>query len=127
LVACVHDSAVVVVVVIAADGPDACEVAGMGVWAGQPGYEAVGAALRAARVSFHDRYKATDNGCATEQDWRTALGSQPSAEAWIIAVDQIELDRRCFDVGSIDPATRTVTIIGVPGNYSIGCDPRTGC
>lgn len=126
LVACVSDSPAVVVV-IAADGPHACEAAGMGEWAGQSDYEAVGAGVRAVRVSFHDRYDATGNGCATEQDWKTALGSQPGVDAWSIDVDQVEPDRRCFDVGSIDPSTRTVTITGVPGDYSIGCDPRTGC
>lgn len=125
LVACVNDSAAVVV--IAADGPNACEAAGMGEWTGQPDYEAVGAAVRAVRVSFHDRYDETGNGCATEQDWRTGLGAQPGAEAWTIDVDQVEPGRRCFDVGSIDPTTRTVTLIGVPGDESIGCDPRTGC
>lgn len=125
LAACVNDSEAVQVIV--ADGPDACEAAGMGEWTDQPDYEMVGSAVRAVRVSLHDRYDATGNGCATEQDWRTALGSQPGTESWIIDADQVESDRRCFDVGSIDPTNRTVTLIGVPGDYSIGCDPRTGC
>lgn len=125
LAACVNSRALIVV--IEADRPDACEEAGMGEWTGDSEYGAVGAAVRAVRVSFHDRYDATGNGCATEQDWRTALGSQPGAESWIIDADQVESDRRCFDVGSIDPTNRTVTLIGVPGDYSIGCDPRTGC
>ena len=125
LAACISSSALIEVIV--AESPDACEQAGMSEWTGQADYATVGAAVRAVRVSFHDRYDATGNGCATEQDWRTALGAQPSVEAWTIDADQVEADRRCFDVGSIDPRKLTVTLIGVPGDYSIGCDPRTGC
>lgn len=125
LAACVNSRSSIEVIV--AERPHACEEAGMGEWTGQRDYEAVGAAVRAVRVSFHDRYDATGNGCATEQDWRAALDSQPGAEGWAIEVEQVEPDRRCFDPGSIDPTTRTINIIGVPGNYSIGCDPRTGC
>lgn len=125
LAACISSSALIEVIV--AESPDACEEAGMGEWTGQADYETVGAAVRAVRVSFHDRYDATGNGCATEQDWRTGLGRQPGAEAWTIDADRVESDRRCFDLGSIDPGTLTVTLIGVPGDYSIGCDPRTGC
>ena len=125
LAACISSSALIEVIV--AESPDACEAAGMGEWTGQADYEAVGAAVRAVRVSFHDRYDATGNGCATEHEWRTALGAQPDAEAWTIDADPVEADRRCFDVGSIDPRDLTVTLIGVPGDYSIGCDPRTGC
>lgn len=125
LAACVSASAVIEVIV--AEGPDACEEAGMGQWTGQADYEKVGAAVRAVLVSFHDRFDATGNGCATEQDWRAALGRQPGAETWTIDADQVEANRRCFDVGSIDPRNLTVTLIGVPGDYSIGCDPRTRC
>lgn len=123
LAACVNDSAAVEVIV--ADGPDACEAAGMGEWTDQPDYEAVGSAVRAVRVSFHDRYYATGNACATEQDWRAGLGNQPGAEGWTIEVT--EPVRRCLDVISIDPVSKTVTLIGFPGDSSIGCDPRTGC
>lgn len=125
LAACVSSRGAIEVIV--AESPDACEEAGMGEWTGQAAYEAVGAAVRAARVSFHDRYDATGNGCATELDWRTALGARPGAEAWTIVADPVEADRRCFDVGSIDPRDSTVTLIAVPGDFSIGCDPRTGC
>jgi hypothetical protein len=124
LAACVNDGGAVEV--ITADGPDTCEAAGMGEWAGQPEYEAVGAAVRAARLSFHDRYNATGNGCVTEQDWRTALEDQPGTQAWNIKVNQVKPDRHCFAVGLIDPTTRTITVVGFPGDYSIGCDPRTG-
>lgn len=125
LAACISSGALIAVIV--AEASDACEQAGMSEWTGQADYETVGAAVRAARVSFHDRFDATGNGCATEQDWRAALGRQPDAERWTIDADQVEADRRCFDVGSIDPRTLTVTLIGVPGDYSIGCGPRTGC
>lgn len=125
LAACISSSALIAVIV--AEGPDACEQAGMSKWTEQADFESVGAAVRAVRVSFHDRYQATGNGCASEQDWRTALGRQPGAETWTIDADQVKADRRCFDVGSIDPRNLTVTLTGVPGDYSIGCDPRTGC
>lgn len=116
--------------VIVAERPDACKEAGMSEWIGQGDYEAVGSVVvRSARVAFLDRYKSTGNGCATEQDWRTALGEglQQSGITWTVEVNQVEPDRRCFDVGSLDPTTRIVTLVGVPGDYSIGCDPRTGC
>jgi hypothetical protein len=125
LVACVRNHAAVVV--IKGNGAKACESAGMTTWSDQPAYEAVGSALRAVRSSLHDRFARTGDGCATEADWRSGLANQTAARGWTIRVDQIEKSRSCYDVGSIDPAKRTVTIVGVPGNYSIGCDPRTGC
>jgi hypothetical protein len=127
LAACVYDSGWVMV--IPATGDDPCEGAGMGTWAGQDQYHAVGAAIRGALVSFHDRYQATGNGCASEQDWRNALEDRlgPTGDAWTMEVDEVEAGRRCFGVGSVDPTTMTITLIGHPGDYSIGCDPRTGC
>ncbi|MGH9186948.1 MAG: hypothetical protein ACRD0U_14200 [Acidimicrobiales bacterium] len=125
LVACVNDRAAVAV--IEADGPSACESAGMGEWTEQPDYEALGLAVRTVRSSLHDRYNQSGNGCATEADWRSGVANQPAALEWTINVDQIEPDRHCYDVASIDPTTRTLSIVGVPGDYSIGCDPRTGC
>ncbi len=127
LAACVNTAGAVVV--IAAEKADACEAAGMGAWAGQAEYEVVGSAVRSALVSFHDRFKSTGDGCATEQDWRAALDDylQQSDVRWHLEVNQVEPDRRCFGVGSIDPTTMTVTLVGHPGNESIGCDPRVGC
>jgi hypothetical protein len=127
LAACVNDSGAVVV--IPAESPNACDAANMGEWTGQAEYEAMGSAIRAALVSFHDRFKATGNGCATEQDWRSALADHlgPDHAGWTLEVDQVEAGRRCFGLGSIDPMTMTVRLVGHPGNESIGCDPRTGC
>lgn len=127
LAACVSDPGVVVV--IAAEEPDACEADGMGTWAGQADYEAIGAAVRGALVSFHDLARATGDRCATEADWRAALGDHLDGgdEGWHLEVDRVEPDRYCFGVGSIDPTTKTVTLLGHPGDESIGCDPRTGC
>lgn len=56
LAACVNDSSSVVV--IPAEVTGACEAANMGTWTGQAKYHTVGAAIRSALVSFHDRYKA---------------------------------------------------------------------
>lgn len=127
LAACVNDSGSVMV--IAATSADPCAGAGMGRWAGEHEYQAVGAAIRGALVSFHDRFQATGNGCASEQDWRSALEDRlgPTGDPWTMKVDEVEAGRRCFGVGSVDPTTMTVTLIGHPGDYSIGCHPRTGC
>ena len=127
LAACVDDSGSVIV--IPATATDPCGGAGMGTWAGQAEYQALGAAIRSALVSFHERYQATGNGCASQQDWGTALEDRlgPAGDAWTMEADEVEAGRRCFGVGSVDPTTMTVTLIGHPGDYSIGCDPRTGC
>jgi hypothetical protein len=125
LVACVDNRSAVLV--IEGASPDACQAKGMAAWTAQAEYEAMGAAVRAARVSFHDRFEQTGNGCATEQDWRSELADQSGAQGWNIEVDQSVPQRRCYDIGSIDPTTRSVTLVAVPGDYSIGCDPRTGC
>ncbi len=125
LVACVNEGGAVEILVD--HGPDSCDSAGMGEWTGQAEYEAAGAAVRAALVSFHDRLESTGNACATEADWRAALREQTAVHGWTIEVNQVEPDRHCFDVGSIDPTTKTMTLIGHPGDDSIGCDPRTGC
>jgi hypothetical protein len=125
LVACLDGQAAVAV--LEGDGPEDCAAADMGVWTDQPAYEAAGDAVRSALVSFHDRNIATGNGCATVQDWRAELAAQPGIADWKIEVDQIESSRHCYDVGSIDPTVRKISLIGTPGEYSIGCDPRTGC
>lgn len=125
LVACLDDGAAVVV--IEGDGPNACESAGMGAWTDQPAYEAAGDAVRAVLVSLHDRNIETGNACATVEDWRTGLAAQAGTAGWSIEVDQIEPSRHCYEVSSIDPIARTITLIGSPGDGSIGCDPRTGC
>lgn len=125
LVACV--SAASAVEVIEGDGPEVCLEAGLSEWVEQPAFEQMGAAVREARIAFHDRYQATGNGCATEQEWRDELEAAAAANSWSIEADVIEADRHCFDAGGFDPTTRTLTLIGVPGDFSISCDPHTGC
>lgn len=105
----------------------ACATAGMAPWAPDPSYAAAGEAVRAALITFHDRYRATGDSCITVDDWRQALEEQPGTHGWHTTVDQIEASRHCYDVDVIDPTTRTIGLIGVPGDDSIGCDPRTGC
>lgn len=126
LVACVNGGGAVEV--IPAEGPDACDAAGMATWTEGPEYVAAGTAVRTAREAFHDRYAATGNACVTEQDWRSALESLlTGVPEWSLNTVSVESGRRCFDVGGIDPTTHTIRIIGVPGANSIGCDPRRGC
>jgi len=125
LVACVEKNGGVTV--IEGTGEDACAAAGMAPWAGQPAYEEAGGAVRQVLIAFHDRLKATGNGCATVDDWRGGLADQPGTSGWHIAVNQVEPSRHCYEVGSIDPTSRTITLFGSPGDASIGCDPRTGC
>lgn len=127
LAACLNDAGAVVV--IPAEVPDPCEAASMGEWTEQAEYEVAGVAIRAALVSFHDRFNATGNACVTEQDWCRALEDHlgPDHAGWTLEVDQVEAGRRCFGLGSIDPTTLTVRLVGHPGNESIGCDPRTSC
>ncbi|MCO5312670.1 MAG: hypothetical protein M9952_07005 [Microthrixaceae bacterium] len=114
--------------VIKAAEPEACQAAGLAPWDTRSiDTEAVGA-VRTASISFHDRYNATGNGCATVDDWMSALEPLTSTDpAWTVAVNQVESNRTCYDAGSINPVSRTIELIGVPGEYSIGCDPRTGC
>ena len=123
LVACVSGSGAIEV--IEASGADPCGAAGKETWQGLDAYEDAGAAIRSIRVGFHDRYKATGGACATEQDWRDALGD--GLDEWTVKTDDVQAGRRCFDVGSIDPVKRTILLVDVPGDDSIGCDPRTGC
>lgn len=125
LIACVNAASAVEV--IEGDGSAACLDAGLSEWAAQPAFEEMGSAVRDARIAFHDRYQATGNGCATEQEWREQLEDAAAASSWTIETDVIETGRECFDVASFDPTTRTVNLIGVPGDFSISCDPRTGC
>lgn len=128
LVECVSEAGLVAVIV--QDDTDACAAAGMSEWTGQQEYLAVGAALRDATISFHDRFDATGNGCATIEDWETELGGRldQGADGWTIEAAFSEPGRdECFALGTIDPSTETVEIIGVEDSYSIGCDPRTGC
>lgn len=128
LAACVSSTGAVTV--IEALGQESCEAAGMAPWEDLADFEAVGRAVRSARVTLHDRHKATGNACAEESDWRELMGSQLSAQRagdWNIEADQVQADRRCYDVGEIRAGDRTLVLIGVPDNHSIGCDPRTGC
>lgn len=128
LTACVFSGEAVTV--IEGTGAHACEAAGMAPWEDLSDFEAVGRAVRSSRIAFHDRFAATGNGCATDADWREVLGAQLEAEGtggWAIEADQVEPDRRCYDVGEINPFRRTIVLIGVPDDHSIGCDPRTGC
>lgn len=115
------------VMVIEGSDDSACAAAGMAPWTPDPAYADAGEAIRDARISFHDRAIATGNRCVTVDDWRDALAEQPGTRGWRITVDQIEPSRHCYDPGPIDPTTRTIELIGVPGDDSLGCDPRTGC
>lgn len=80
-----------------------------------------------ALVSFHDRYQVTGIGCASEADWSEALTPVLAPTGWNIHVDLIEPNRHCFGFAAADLANLTVTLIGVPGDHSTDCDPRTGC
>ncbi len=128
LVACVSSTGAVTVIEALGQAP--CEAARMAPWDDLADFEAVGRAVRAARVKLYDRHAATGNACAEEGDWRELLGSQlpvQGAGDWSIEADQIQPGRRCYDVGEIRTGDRTVVLVGVPDNHSIGCDPRTGC
>lgn len=123
LAACVDDG---VVAVIEASGAEPCVAAGMALWAEQPAYEALGRAVRDVRIGLHDHFAATGDGCATVDDWHEGLGAQPGAAAAVVDAGSADTDD-CVDVATIDPATLTVDLVVVPGDHSIGCDPRTGC
>lgn len=134
LVACVSSRGVVTV--IERKGEDACKDADMAPWTDEGDFKAVGAAVRTVLIRFHDRFKATGgldgegNGCAEEAEWRTELGSEltrAGLTAWKIDANQVEEGRHCYGSPGIDPRTRTIVLIGHPGDYSIDCDPRTGC
>ena len=128
LTACVSSSGVVTV--IEGTGEQSCETADMAPWEDLAAFEAVGQAVRSVRVAFHDRHAATGDGCAEESDWRDLLGAElrdQGTSDWAIEAYQIESDRHCYDVSEIVPSTRTIVLIGIPGEHSIGCDPRTGC
>lgn len=125
LVACLDKNASVVV--IKGTGTQDCAAAGMSKWTEQPEYEAAGRAVRAVLIGFHDRAIATGNGCATVAEWRSGLAKQSETKGWAVDVNQVESSRHCYDVDAIDPTAKTITLIGMPGEYSIGCDPRKGC
>lgn len=128
LVACV--SATGGVVVIEGADAQACERAEMASWTGGDDFSAVGDAVTAVRIGFHDRADATGNLCASEADWREHLGAafaERDLGEWTFDVNQVEPGRHCYDLGEIDPGERRIELIGVPGEESIGCDPRTGC
>lgn len=123
LVACV-DGTASVAVITGADA-DACEEAGMRLWEDQERYRDVGNVVREARVAFHARFDETGDGCATDADWEEQLSSLH--DGWALSFDRGGDGRRCFDLASIDLPTNTLRFVGVPGSFSIGCDPRSGC
>lgn len=128
LVACVASTGTVVV--IAETGDDTCATNGMSRWKDEADFTAVGAAIRDAKIDLHDRMATTGSGCASVADWRSRIMPSLNAagvDGWTITSDRIEPDRNCFGVASIKPASRTIELIGVPGDHSIDCDPRTGC
>jgi hypothetical protein len=125
LVACINGASAIQV--IEGTGPDDCAAAGLGPWDDQAAFVAAGAALRDVRIDLHDRAATTGDVCATVADWERGLAAQPGTVGWKVEVDQVEEGRHCYDVGMVDPGSRSITVIGVPGNASIGCDPRTGC
>ncbi|HEV2809370.1 MAG TPA: hypothetical protein VGV93_03095 [Acidimicrobiales bacterium] len=128
LTACVSSTGVVTV--IEATGEQSCEAARMAPWEDLADFEAVGQAVRSVRVAFHDRHAVTGDGCAEESEWRDLLQAElrdHGTTDWTIEVDQIEPDRHCYDVSDIVPSSRTIVLMGTPGEHSIGCDPRTGC
>lgn len=125
LIACVDDSSTVAI--IEGTNPIACQDADLTVWQDQPAYEAAGAAITEARTQLHARFDATGNGCATQDDWQTLLSQQQGTNDWSITTDNTSANSRCFDIGTADPTTLTITLIPVPGDHSIGCNPRTGC
>ena len=129
LIECISEHGMVAVII--EESADACTAAGMSDWTGQQEYQEVGASVREARIAMHDHFQATGDGCATEQDWQTELGSRlrGRGSGWTIESESTEPGRSCFALGSLDLSTETVTITGVGAedDYSIGCDPRTGC
>lgn len=128
LVACVSSGGAVTV--IEARGEEPCEAARMAPWEDLADFEAVGRAVRSARIALHDRHDATGDACAEQEEWRELLGAELPTQAagdWRIEADQVQSGRRCYDVGEILPASRTLVLVGVPDSHSIGCDPRTGC
>lgn len=134
LVACI--TSLGSITVIERKGERACKDADMAPWEDEGDFEAVGTAVRTVLIRFHDRFQATGgfdgggNGCAKETEWRTELGgelTQAGLSQWKIDSDQVEEGRHCYDVGGIDPRTRTILLIGNSSDYSISCDPRTGC
>lgn len=134
LVACVTDanpswwdSDSKVVMVIEGTGDEACARAGMAPWAEQAEFEQAGEAVRSVLISFHDRFKATGNGCATFDDWTDGLAEQSGTRGWDLKQSKTSASNRCYDIDSIDPTTRTISLIAPDGDFSIGCDPRTGC
>lgn len=125
LAACLLDGATVMVV--EAEGEDGCAGVEGEPWADQPEYEAIGRAIKGVRIDLHDRYQKTGDGCATEEDWTSGLRTDPEAKGWTIAVERTDPAHRCFDVGEADPTSRRIVLLSSAHDYSIGCDPRTGC
>lgn len=128
LVECVSEPGSVAVIV--REDAGACAAAGMAEWTGQQEYQTVGTAVRDARISFHDTFAASGDGCATVEDWELELGGRLDqvVSGWSIEATFADPGRdECFALGTIDPTTDTVTVIGVQDTHSIGCDPRTGC
>jgi hypothetical protein len=128
LVACVSPDGPVLVIEQKTDR--SCEDEGMAPWTEERDYLAVGRAVKSGRIWFHDRSKETGQKCVSATDWRSRLTAELRSEelhGWDIRVDQIEPDRHCYEVAEIDPTKRSIRVIGVPGDESLGCDPRTGC
>lgn len=125
LAACLLDSATVMVV--EAEGDDGCAGVDGEPWADQPEYEAIGRAITDVRIGLHERYRKTGDGCATEGDWKRGLASSTAAEGWKIEVERTDPAHRCFDVSEADPTARRIVLLSSADDYSIGCDPRTGC
>lgn len=113
--------------VVEAEGDDGCAGVEGEPWADQPEYEAIGRAITDVRIHLHERYERTGDGCATEEDWTTGLRSNSDTDGWTIEVERTDPDHGCFDVSEADPTSRRIVLQSSAGDYSIGCDPRTGC
>jgi hypothetical protein len=129
LVACLSEGAITV---MEGSGPQTCDQAGMAAWSGKndEDFAAAGEAVRAVQIELWERYDATGNGCATVDDWRERLGEafeERDLGEWTFDVDQVEPSRHCYQVGEVLSVGRRVVLVGVPDDFSLDCDPRTGC
>jgi hypothetical protein len=86
--------------------------------------------VREVQIEFWDRYHATGNGCLTEDDWREQLGEafdERGLGEWTFDVHQVEPGRHCYSLGEVYSVEHRVELIAVPDDFSLDCDPRTGC